>query len=59
MEEAKAEMDIAVMTTDGHLGIASHMRNHELITHNLVSYHVADASSTISCYYVPQNCELL
>ena len=36
LQEAKAEFDIGVITTDGHLGIAKHMREKESITHNLV-----------------------
>jgi hypothetical protein len=36
LQEAKNDMEVEVVTTDGHLGIAKHMRENETITHNQV-----------------------
>lgn len=39
MEDASADFSIGVVTTDGHLGIAVHMRNdYPQLTHNQVSF---------------------
>lgn len=50
MEDVVGELDVEIVTTDGHLGIAAHMRSHYPdITHNQVVVNIFFLTIAYSC----------
>lgn len=50
MEDVVGELDVEIVTTDGHLGIAAHMRSHYPdITHNQVVVNIFFLTIVYSC----------